>query len=207
MRYDRFGGYASKLKTIYRKDNQMPTSITRWDPMNDLASMRAAMDRLFEQSVGRIPAFRGGEDLGISSLGLDVFETHDSFVIKAAMPGIDPNDVDISVDDDVLTISGESQQKEESQDENYIRRELRYGSFQRSLRLPPTVNPEEAKVHFEHGILKLTLPKKPEARARSLKITQQGVEPKQQLGKGNGQTYSGTPSESEEMTEAGRTQQ
>jgi HSP20 family protein len=153
----------------------MPTALTRWDPTSDFAAMRNVMDRLFDQSFGRIPAFRNGEDLGVASLGLDVYETNDSFVVKAAIPGVDPKDVDISVEDDILTIKGETQSKEESNEDSYVRRELRYGSFQRSLRLPPTVDADRAEAGFEHGMLKLTLPKKPEARARSIKITPQGV--------------------------------
>ncbi|MBA4181726.1 MAG: heat-shock protein Hsp20 [Anaerolinea sp.] len=153
----------------------MPNTLTRWDPATEFTTMRSLMDRLFDQSFGRLPAIRGGEDLGPSGLGLDVIETGDSFVVKAAVPGIDPKDVDISVEDDVLTIKGEFQQKEEASDENYLRRELRYGSFHRTLRLPPSVDVERADARFEHGMLKLTLPKKPEARARSIKITTDGV--------------------------------
>lgn len=153
----------------------MPTALTRWDPTSEFAAMRNVMDRLFDQSFGRLPAFRTGEDLSVASLGLDVFETNDSFVVKAAVPGIDPKDVEISVEDDILTIKGETQSKEESSEDNYVRRELRYGTFQRSLRLPPTVDADHAEATFEHGMLKLTLPKKPEARARSIKITPQGV--------------------------------
>ncbi|MEO9256636.1 MAG: Hsp20/alpha crystallin family protein [Tepidiformaceae bacterium] len=161
----------------------MANSITRWDPISEVSAMRNAMDRIFEQSVGRLPAFRGGEDLGMSQLGMDVFETNDSYVVKAAIPGVDPKDVDISIDDDVLTISGEFEQRDETHEENYLRREMHYGSFQRSLRLPPTVDAEKANAQFENGIMKLTLPKKPEARARSLKITPQGVV---EAGKQNG---------------------
>lgn len=149
--------------------------VARWDPFQEIAGMRNAMDRLLEQSFGRLPAFRNGEELGPTSLGLDVMETNDSFVIKAAIPGVDPADVDISVEDDVLTIKGEFEHKEESQESQYLRRELRYGSFQRALRLPPTVDADRAQADFEHGMLRLTLPKKPEARARSIKITPKGV--------------------------------
>ncbi len=154
----------------------MATAITRWDPANDFAAMRGMMDRFFNQGTSRFPtAFRGGEDLGVTSLGLDVFETNDSFVVKAAIPGVDPEKVDIAVDDDVLTIKGEFEQNDEVSEGNYVRRELRYGSFQRSLRLPPTVDADKAQAAFENGVLKLTLPKKAEARARSFKITPQGV--------------------------------
>jgi HSP20 family protein len=151
-------------------------NIARWDPMTEVANMRNFMDRFFDQSFGRFPMFReSGDDFGAASLGLDVYETGSEFVVKAQLPGVDPKDVDISVDDDVLTIKGEFEQKDEVKQDQFLRRELRYGSFQRALRLPPTVDAEKAEAQFEHGMLKLTLPKKPEARARSLKITPQGV--------------------------------
>lgn len=156
----------------------MPGALTRWDPASEINAMRNAMDRIFEQSFGRFPAFRSpSEELGPSSVGLDVIENGDHYLVKAALPGVAPDDVDINIDDDVLTISGEFKHKDEDKDEsnNYIRRELRYGSFQRQLRLPPTVDADHAKASFEHGMLTLTLPKKPEARSRSLKITPQGV--------------------------------
>ena len=152
----------------------MPTSLTRWDPASEFNTMRSLMDRFFEQGRGRLP-FRMGEDLGPSSLALDVIETGEDFVVKAAVPGIDPADVDISVEDDVLSIKGEFHQAEETNEDSYLRRELRFGSFQRTLRLPPAVDAERAHAKFEHGVLTLTLPKKPEARARSIKITTNGV--------------------------------
>lgn len=152
----------------------MATALTRWDPAADFAAMRNVMDRLFDQPLNRLP-FRSGEDLGTSALSMDVVETGDTFVIKAAVPGVEPKDVEISVDEDVLTIRGEFNKQEETTEENYLRREIRYGSFQRQLRLPPTVEPEKAQATFENGMLKLSIPKKPEARARSIKITPQGV--------------------------------
>lgn len=152
----------------------MATSLTRWDPAADFAAMRNVMDRIFDQPLNRL-SFRGGEDLGNSSLSLDVVENGDTYVIKAAVPGVDPKDVEISVDEDVLTIRGEFNKQEETGDETYLRREIRSGSFVRQLRLPPTVDPEKAQASFENGLLKLSIPKKPEARARSIKITPQGV--------------------------------
>jgi len=151
----------------------MATTVTRWDPSAEFSAMRNVMDRLFDQPFARLP-FRS-EDLGNSALSIDVVETGDTYVIKAAVPGVDPNDVEISVEEDVLTIRGEFTKQEESTEENYLRREIRSGSFQRQLRLPPTVEPEKAEASFENGLLKLSIPKKPEARARSIKITPQGV--------------------------------
>lgn len=152
----------------------MANTLTRWDPAADFAAMRNVMDRLFEQPFQRLP-FRASEDLGNTTLSLDVVENGDSYVVKAAVPGIDPKDVEISVDEDVLTIKGEFNKQEETKDENYIRREIRSGSFVRQLRLPPTVEPEKAEAKFEHGMLTLSIPKKAEAKARSIKITPQGV--------------------------------
>ncbi len=153
----------------------MANALTRWDPAGDFAAMRNVMDRLFDQGVGRFPTLRNSEDFGPATLTMDVVETGESFVVKAAVPGVDPKDVDISVDEDILTIKGEFSHREEKEEENYLRREIRSGSFQRQLRLPPTVDPEKAEAAFEHGLLTLTLPKKPEARARSIKITPNGV--------------------------------
>lgn len=152
----------------------MATALTRWDPAADFAAMRNVMDRLFDQPFTRLP-FRASEDLGNTTLSLDVVENGDSYVVKAAVPGVDPKDVEISVDEDVLTIKGEFNKQEETTDENYIRREIRSGSFLRQLRLPPTVEPEKAEAKFEHGMLTLSIPKKAEAKARSIKITPQGV--------------------------------
>lgn len=154
----------------------MATALSRWDPFTEMNAMRNMMDRLFEQSFGRFPAIRrDGEDLGVASLGLDVYETGEEIVVKAAVPGVDPKDVEISVEDDVLTIKGEFQQRDEVEEDHWLRRELHYGAFQRQLRLPPTVDAEKAHAQFEHGVLRLALPKKPEARSRSFKITPQGV--------------------------------
>jgi HSP20 family protein len=141
-----------------------------------MSAMRTMMDRLFDQSLGRFPALaRTGEELGSATLGLDVYETGDELVVKAAVPGVDPKDVEISVDDDILTIKGAFEQRDEVNEDGWLRRELRYGNFHRQLRLPPTVDAEKAQAQFENGVMKLTLPKKPEARSRSFKITPQGV--------------------------------
>lgn len=149
----------------------MPGTLTRWDPFAELTGMRSAMDRLFEQGFGRLPSLRSGEELGPATLGLDVYETDTSYVVKAAIPGVDPEQLDIEVKDDVLTIAGSYEHRDEAQEENYLRRELRTGSFARTLRLPPTVDAANAAAEFDRGILKLTLPKKEEAKAQSIKIT------------------------------------
>jgi HSP20 family protein len=151
------------------------TTVTRWNPVNELMEFRNAMDRMFDERFR--PAIRtvNNEDLGRSALSMDVTETNDEFVVTAAIPGVAPDDVNIQIEDDVLTISGEFRKEEKSEAEHYIRQELRYGSFERALRLPPTIDADKADAQFEHGMLRLVLPKKPEARSRTLKITPKGV--------------------------------
>ena len=88
---------------------------------------------------------------------------------------MDPKDVDISIDEDVLTIKGEYNQREEVDEDRYLRRELHWGGFSRQLRLPPTVDAGKADAMFENGVLTLKLPKKPESRTKVIHITPKGV--------------------------------
>lgn len=152
----------------------MTRTITRWDPAAELLNFRTAMDRLFDQRLGRLPRARYAES-GARTLGVDVVETDDDYVVRAAIPGVAPEDVEITINDDVLTIGGKFEEKHEEKDEQYLRHELRYGQFHRALKLPPTVDADKTNAKFEHGMLELHLPKRPEARARTLKITPQGV--------------------------------
>jgi HSP20 family protein len=142
-------------------------NIIRWEPFNELVSLRDAMDRLFEESIirprGMIESFAEG-------LAVDMFQTKDEVIVKAAIPGVKPEDIDVSVSNDVLTIKGEFKQEENVERENYIRRERRFGSFSRALPLPLPVNVEKASAEFEHGILKLVLPKAEEVKPKSIEI-------------------------------------
>jgi HSP20 family protein len=155
----------------------MATNLTRWDPFNELQSMRSAMDRLFESGFGRVAApFRpGGDELAPGNLALDVIENANEFVVSASVPGIDPKDIEITIEDNVLTIRGESKQETKQEEGNYLRRELRWGAVERSLRIPPTVDAERAEAAFEHGLLRLTLPKRAESRPKTIKVTPKAV--------------------------------
>jgi len=126
------------------------------------------MDRLFGP---RILAWEPAE-LGFA---LDVYENDDALVVKAALPGVRPDEVDISVTDDILTIKGETKSEEETKDGSYHRRELRYGAFARSIALPTLVNHDKAEATFENGILTVTLPKAEEVKPKSIKIAAHGV--------------------------------
>ncbi len=143
-------------------------SITRWEPFRDLISLREAMDRLFEESWVR-PRARWLLPIG-ETLAIDMYETADSVVVKTAVPGVKPEDIDITITGNSLTIAGETKAEEKVEEENYIRRERRYGRFSRSVTLPSGVQGEKAEATFDHGLLTLTIPKAEEAKPKVIKV-------------------------------------
>ncbi|HWO94110.1 MAG TPA: Hsp20/alpha crystallin family protein [Dehalococcoidia bacterium] len=149
-------------------------NLVRWDPWQELATLRQQMDRLFEDGFGRLMPRGFDESFGIA---MDVVETPDRYTVKAAVPGVKPEDVDISVEDGVLTIKGEHREEHRDEKENYLRRELRYGAFERSLRLPPSVDADRAEAHFANGMLTLSLPKRAEAQPKKIRVSAQGSTP------------------------------
>ncbi len=148
-------------------------NIIRWEPYRELISLREAMDRLFEESFIR-PRTGGPAPVEGGTLAVDMYETEDAVVVKSAIPGIEPDNLDISVTGDMLTIRGETSAEEEVREENYIRRERRYGSFCRSLAIPVPIVAEDAMAEFENGVLKLTLPKAEEVKAKAIKVKAKG---------------------------------
>jgi len=143
-------------------------AIDRWDPFSEAVSLRDAMNSLLQESFIR-PGSRLAQD-GSASLPLDVSETENDFVIKASLPGVNPDDVQITVQGDTLTIRGENKFEEEKKGEHWHLRERRFGTFQRSLVLGSPVVADKAQAHYEHGVLTLTLPKAEESKPRQIKI-------------------------------------
>jgi HSP20 family protein len=144
-------------------------NLVRWDPVRDMVSLREAMDRLFEESFVRPRTWLAPAE-GVATLALDVFESDDDVTVKASIPGIKPEDIDISITGDVLTIKGETTEEKEEKNSNYHLRERRYGAFQRSISLPTLVSADRAAAEFENGVLTLTLPKMEEVKPKSIKI-------------------------------------
>ncbi len=144
-------------------------SITRWEPFRDLISLREAMDRLFEESWVR-PRSLWLQPMEMGTLAVDVYETPDNVVVKTAVPGVKPEEIDITITGDTLTISGATKFEEKVEREDYIRKELRYGSFSRSVNLPSGLNVEKAEATFENGLLTLTIPKAEEAKPKAIKV-------------------------------------
>jgi len=149
------------------------SNLVRWDPFGDVRVLSRHMDRLFDDFFRgpRVLTWEPAE-LGFA---LDVYEKDDALVVKAALPGVRPDEVDISVTGDVLTVKGETKSEEETKDGSYHRRELRYGAFARSIPLPTRVNHEKAEATFENGILTITLPKAEEVKPKGIKIAAHGV--------------------------------
>ena len=144
-------------------------AIVRWQPLSELVSLREAMDKLFEDSFVRpsLPTAFFGETMGAA---VDMFQDDKEVVVKASLPGVKPEEVDISVTGDVLTLKGEHKEEEEVKEKNYFRKELRYGTFSRSLQLPVAVKSDKAEALFENGVLTLTLPKAEEAKPKQIKV-------------------------------------
>jgi HSP20 family protein len=111
------------------------------------------------------------------AIPLDVVQEGDNIVVKASVPGVNPEDIDVSIENDVLTIKGQTKEEREHQGGNYLMREQRSGSFYRALRLPDTVDSDQAQPHYEHGVLSITFPRMESKKAKRLQITRgQGSE-------------------------------
>lgn len=141
-------------------------TITRWDPWNDMLSLREAMSQLMEESYVRPDAARGQGFVP----ALDVSETQDAFLVEAAVPGLKPEDLEITVENSVLTIKGETRQENTAKERNFHRIERRFGSFQRTIGLPKSVQADAIKANLEHGVLKLEIPKAEEIKPRKISV-------------------------------------
>jgi HSP20 family protein len=144
-------------------------SITRWDPWGDMISLRDAMDRLMSESFVRA---RGGEGAAGASLAVDIREEGDQFVVMAPVPGVRPDDVEITALGDTLRIRCERRESREEggEDKRWILREQRFGSFERTVRLPTAVKADQANAEFADGILTIILPKAEHARERKIPV-------------------------------------
>jgi len=143
-------------------------AIDRWEPFREAVSLSDAMNALFRESFIRPSSVPGQQGPGL--LRLDVSETENEFVVTASLPGVKPEDVQVTVHGDTLTIQGESKVEDEKKGQRWHLRERRFGQFQRSLSLATPVDSDKAQAKFEHGVLTLTLPKSEQAKPRQIKI-------------------------------------
>ena len=144
------------------------SNLTRWEPAREMMTLREAMDRLFDDAFTHPLSARDG--WSASTPAIDMYQTDDEIVVKASLPGIKADEVQINITGDVLTLKGEVKHEEEKNDKAWHIREQRWGSFQRSVALPTNVVSDKAKAEFENGILTITLPKAEEVRPRTITV-------------------------------------
>jgi HSP20 family protein len=146
--------------------------LVRWEPGREMTSLRDAMDRLFEDAFIRpgwfAPAWGAAEMLPV-----DVYETGDAVVVKATVPGVKPEEIDVTVTGELLTIKGEFKQEAKVEKPNYLRQERRFGSFCRQVGLPAGVNADKANATFENGVLTLEMPKVEAVKPKTVKVVAQ----------------------------------
>lgn len=143
-------------------------ALTRWDPFREIMSLREAMNRMFDESLS--PWQRESWQRAPMSVPLDMYETDDQVVVTAELPGIKPEDVDIRVTGNTLSIKGEVKQEEEETRGSVHYRERHYGAFQRIVALPSNVDTNKIDATFENGVLKVTAAKTEEAKPRQIEI-------------------------------------
>ncbi len=143
--------------------------IVKWEPIRDLLSTQREFDRLFREAFS--PVF-GETEVSTRSWAppVDIFETENDIVLKAELPGIDPKDVEVRVEDNTLYLKGERKYEKEVNEKNYHRVERSYGSFARSFSLPNSIDSEKVKAEYKDGLLTLTMPKREEAKPKTIKI-------------------------------------
>ena len=138
------------------------------DPYREMTSLRQGMDRLFEDTF-MWPA-RSQYEMAGGNLPLDIYQTRDDVVVKAALPGMKPDDVDISITGDTLTIKDEHMEDAEVKEQDYIRREHCYGVLSRTVTLPVSIQSDKAQATFENGMLTLTLPRAEAIKTKQIKV-------------------------------------
>ncbi len=148
-------------------------SIVRWDTFAELEQMRHRMDRMFGDHRPWRLAPRVGSEIG--HFPLDISETDEAFEVEAALPGVKPEDVEVQVHGDTVTIKGNAKGEAEEKGKGWLRRERRYGVFARSFTLPTDIDAANASADFENGLLKLRLPKSEAARPKTIKVSTKGV--------------------------------
>jgi HSP20 family protein len=145
------------------------TIVRRTSPRGELMTLRRAMDRLFDDDVFRPFSWTGTVDG--PALPLDVVTTPDALVVEASLAGIKPEDVEIMIENGTLTITGRAADQRKAEDGSYLVQEIRRGSFSRSVTLPNGLEPDKATATFEHGVLKLEIPKAEQMKPRQIRIS------------------------------------
>jgi HSP20 family protein len=141
--------------------------LTRWDPFREMMAIRNTMDRMFDSALTGTST---NWQPATWDLALDVSENQDEFIVKASLPGIDPEDLEITFNNNNLTIKGETGEDKEEEGERYHLRERRFGAFSRSITLPAGIEGDRIEARYDGGVLKLRLPKAEEVKPKKISI-------------------------------------
>ena len=145
----------------------MRTTLTQWEPFRRASTLQDQVNRLFGNVLER-----SAEESNLTSWApaVDIYETEQELVVKADLPEVDPKDLDIRVENNILTIRGERKFEKKVNEDNYLRIERAFGAFSRSFSLANTVNSEAIKADYQNGVLTLTIPKREEAKPKQIKV-------------------------------------
>ena len=144
-------------------------AIVRWEPFRDLMTTQREFDRLFREAFS--PVSGEGEATRTWAPPVDIYENGDNLVLKAELPGINPDDVEIRVEDNTLYLKGDRKFEKEVKEQNYHRVERTYGTFTRTFSLPNSVDSDKVAANYKDGVLTLTMPKKEEAKPKTIKVS------------------------------------
>jgi len=145
----------------------MARNLMTWDPFREMSTMREDMERLFDSMLGRYPRER---EQALWAPAVDVEETNDAMIIRAELPGMKREDIKVRVAEDAVTISGERKYETEQKDRTFHRVERAYGSFQRTIVLPVSVQGDKAAASYKSGVLELVMPKAERVKAREITV-------------------------------------
>jgi HSP20 family protein len=143
-------------------------ALVRWSPFRDVVGIRDEVDRLFDTFLSRVGE-RSAYDTPWTPI-VDIYETKDSVIIDAELPGMKQSDIEVNVSENMLTIKGEKKQEKETKEENFYRVERIYGMFSRTFTLPVGVHADKIKATYKDGVLKITLPKSEEVKPKQIPI-------------------------------------
>ena len=146
-------------------------ALIRWEPVAELNSIQNEMNRLFNTFFEQPAPGRGNGGARRWMPAMDLVETADHYVLRADLPGLSDEDVNVQLEDNMLTISGERKAEHESEQEGYYRLERAFGAFSRSLTLPDGVEPDGVQAHFDRGVLEIRIPKPAQKKPRQVQIT------------------------------------
>jgi len=146
-------------------------AVVRWNPWNDLFDLHAQMDQMFQPLT---PASASRNGVEYTALPVDIQQTDGAFIVEASVPGFNPGDVEVTFEEGVLTIAGRRTNTETTKDATYIRRERRTNAVFRQVGLPAEVRPDDITASFEHGVLRITVPRAQKAQPKRITVTVAG---------------------------------